>query len=186
MRGNPDPFEVRKAKGNTSGRPMPDAVERVEGDLQVPTCLGEEGLKCWLHVTEILKRRGQLSRDSHWSLIALCACWEEWHDLQMNILAFGRTERVLTNGGQKAASRKASDSGAPLDTDSFMVTKIRPEVAMFQDCDRRLRSWLNEFGLTDISRAKVEKIPTDPQTGAGPGNYKRKPKTGGASDYGLD
>lgn len=180
MRGRTDPLEVRLAKGNTSNRPIPDAVERVPGEPEVPSTLGPVGLKCWFDVTAVLRARGQLSKDSGLSLMALCSCWEEWNELRDNIQAYGRTSKFLSDAVQRILARMPD-----ADPEDWMQTKVRPEVALFQDADRRLRAWLIEFGLTDVSRGKVEKAPT------GDGNERpnrdpnRKPKTGGLEDYGL-
>lgn len=139
----PQPLEKRAAKGNPTRRPMPNAPTRVEGQIDPPAELTGIALDCWVRLSQVLTARGQLSLDSYWSLIALCECFAEWEELRRDIRDHGRTQKVKTKGAAKSRSKLA------------VMERQRPQVAMFQDADRRLKGWLIEFGLTDASRGKV-------------------------------
>lgn len=140
----PQPIEKRAAKGNPTRRPMPPAPPaRVTGEIDAPVELQGIALDCWHRLSQVLAARGQLSLDSYWSLIALCECFAEWEELRRDLRANGRTQKVKIKGAAKSRS-KAS-----------VMERQRPQVAMFQDADRRLKGWLIEFGLTDASRGKV-------------------------------
>lgn len=88
--------------------------------------------------------RGQLTPDGEISLIALCQCYAEWVELAQDIAANGRFQLVLTKAGKEDPDGEGS-----------YMERLRPAVSAFQDCDRRLKGWLIEFGLTDASRGKV-------------------------------
>jgi P27 family predicted phage terminase small subunit len=146
----PEPIEKRAAKGNPQRRPMPDSVPpRVESVPKAPVWLKGHGKTCWTRVSGLLFMRGQLSADSELSLVALCQCYAEWVELAEDIRANGRFQKVMTKAG--ASSEEGVDAG--------YMERVRPAVAAFQDCDRRLKGWLIEFGLTDASRGKVTGTP---------------------------
>lgn len=133
----PEPIESRIARGNPQRRPIPkDVPTRVEGMPEPPEWLQGHALECWQRVSDLLFKRGQLSADSTMSLLALCQTYAEWVDLARDIRENGRFQTVETQAG------------------GFME-RARPAVQAFSDCDRRLKGWLIEFGLTDASRAKV-------------------------------
>ena len=141
----PEPAEVQYAKGNQpAGSPARSFMPRLESVPQMPSWFTGEAATCWQRVSEILFARGQLSVDSEISLVALCVCYEEWVLLLSDIRTQGRTQWTV-----------GDRSGAEME-------RPRPSLAAFQDCDRRLKAWLVEFGLTDASRAKVAgAIPPD-------------------------
>lgn len=138
-RGRPaDPLEVREAKGNPQKRPLPhQAPRRIEGSPTPPPWLMDdpEAVEYWAYFSDVLFARGQLSMESSPSMAALVLCCAEW----------ARLARDLREHGY--SNTRYGENGA------FDVT--RPEVAAFADADRRLKGWLNEFGLTDATRGKV-------------------------------
>lgn len=116
---------------------MPEGVPaRVEGRPTQPQWLDGHALACWQRVSDLLFMRGQLSAESELSLSALAHCYAEWMELAEDLKKNGRFQMVATAAGNE-------------------TERARPAVAAFQDCDRRLKGWLIEFGLTDASRAKV-------------------------------
>jgi P27 family predicted phage terminase small subunit len=104
-------------------------------------------LECWERVSHLLFSRGQLTQDSEVSLIALCQVYAEWTELREDIAKNGRFHTT-----------KSEKTGE--------MERLRPAVRIFSDCDKRLRAWLIEFGLTDASRAKVSAF-KPPQGDAG-------------------
>jgi P27 family predicted phage terminase small subunit len=150
MANRPKPREVKAAKGTLRANREPKAVPtRVAGIPNPPSTLSAEARTCWQRVTKLLAKRGQLSADSYWQLVAFCECWAEWMVLQADIREHGRTQKVKT----KAGSEEDGEAG--------YMERQRPQVAMLQDADRRLKGWLIEFGLTDASRGKVSATPPD-------------------------
>jgi len=146
----PDPLEKRLAKGNTSGRPLPESPPaRVDGVPDAPAWLTGHAVTAWHRIGGLLARRGQLSLDTEPSLIALCVTWAEWVELADDLQRNGRFQRVRTKVG--ADGKRGS-----------FIERVRPAVAAFADADRRLKGWLVEFGLTDASRGKVEIKPAPP------------------------
>jgi P27 family predicted phage terminase small subunit len=121
-----------------------DAPARVAVQPEAPAWLVGHAKDCWDRTGGLLFARGQFSADSEMSLIALCQCYAEWVELAEDIRVNGRFQKVRTKAG----------AGAEDDEASYME-RVRPAVAAFQDCDRRLKGWLVEFGLTDASRGKV-------------------------------
>jgi P27 family predicted phage terminase small subunit len=150
MSRRPDPIEKRVGKGNTQRRPLPaNAPARVPGTPAPPDWLQGHALTCWRKTAALLAARGQLSADSEISLLALCTTFDEWVTLAQDLRDHGRFQRVKTKAGA-GAKGKAS-----------YMERTRPAVAMFADCDRRLKGWLVEFGLTDASRGKVSGMPPE-------------------------
>jgi P27 family predicted phage terminase small subunit len=148
MRGRKaEPLEKKVAKGaRGAATAAKSAPARVESNPQPPEWLKDHALTCWNRVSNILFMRGQLSADSEIALLGLSMCYAEWvelaHDLHLN----GRFQKVMT----KAAAMTGNEDG-----ESAYMERARPSLAAFQDCDRRLKNWLVEFGLTDASRSKV-------------------------------
>jgi P27 family predicted phage terminase small subunit len=137
------PVETKRAKGTLEKSRSPGAaVPRVSEPPKPPEWLDGHGLYCWNRTAEILFARGQFSADSEVSLIALCQTYAEWAELAEDLRANGRFQKVRTYG-----------SGD--DEEGTVMERARPSLSAFQDCDRRLKGWLIEFGLTDASRGKV-------------------------------
>ena len=150
-RGRPAaPLETALARGSEGARDRAaSAPPRVEGVPNPPAWFTPDALTCWIRMCDLLFARGQLTRESETSLIALCVCYSDWVELVQDIQINGRTTVTYTQGGG------AKDV-------------VRPEVTVFSDTDRRLRGWLTEFGLTDATRGKVGGTPSAPTGGDDP------------------
>lgn len=145
MSRRPDPLETRITKGNPGRRPLPDAPpERVDTEPQPPDWMDGHALWFWKRTSGLLFLRGQLTADGEASLVALCQCYAEWMELNEDLRVNGRFQKVKTKAG-------AGDD----DDEASYMERARPALSAFQDCDRRLKGWLIEFGLTDASRGKV-------------------------------
>lgn len=127
--------------------------QRVEGEVRRPAWMNDDpaALDCWERVTELLAKRGQLSRDSEVALESLCQTYSEWCRLRAFLKENGTTFKQLATAARAIKNLTADD----LDDPRLYVTKTYPEVRQFQQTDRALRMWLIEFGLTDASRAKI-------------------------------
>jgi P27 family predicted phage terminase small subunit len=135
----PKPPEVKEGMGNPGKREMPTPPPRVSGVPKAPASLKGDALSCWRRVTDLLMKRHQLTQDSLESLACLAETYGERAKLRRALERKGWVMKVKTTAGE-------------------IVEKARPEVAMYQDADRRFRAWLIEFGLTDASRGKVNAI----------------------------
>jgi P27 family predicted phage terminase small subunit len=133
------PIEQRIARGKMSKAEEAEAKRsmpaRVEGQPEPPEWLDGKALEGWNRFSEILFKRGQLSKETEASLLALSLCYEEWLILKADLRKYGYTQIVTGRDGTSERSR--------------------PAAAAFISADNRLRSWLTEFGLTDASRGKV-------------------------------
>jgi P27 family predicted phage terminase small subunit len=148
MRGRKaEPLEKKVAKGARGAAAAAKAAPtRVESHPKAPAWLANHAKTCWERVSNILFMRGQLSADSEIALLGLSMCYAEWVELAEDLRVNGRFQKVKT----KAAAMSGND-----DEESAYMERARPCLAAFQDCDRRLKNWLVEFGLTDASRSKV-------------------------------
>lgn len=162
----PKPVEVREAMGNPGKREMPTPPPRVQGLVSPPKDMKADALICWKAMTDLLAKRGQLTLDSRPSLVCLCETYAERE----------RHKKALAKRGW--VMKQETTTGA-------IVEKPRPEVAMYQDADRRFRAWLIEFGLTDASRGKVNALAIRPQAPQGKGKPVEKVEAPG-SRYGLN
>lgn len=163
----PKPVEVKEGMGNPGRREMPTPPPRVSGVPKAPGHLKGDALNCWNRVTDLLMKRHQLTLDSLESLVCLAETYGDRAKLRRVIERKGWTMEVTTTVGAT-------------------VERARPEVAMYQDADRRLRAWLIEFGLTDASRGKVNAVAPRgplPETGKQPAESE---KASPLSRYGLN
>lgn len=144
----PKPPEVKEGMGNPGRREMPTPPPRVSGIPEPPARLQGSSLDCWNRVADLLHKRHQLTLDSLESLACLAETYAE-RERHLGVLnRRGWVMKVTTTTGAK-------------------VERPRPEVAMYQDADRRYRAWLIEFGLTDASRGKVNAVAIRPPSEGG-------------------
>lgn len=162
----PKPVEVREGMGNPGKREMPTPPPRVEGLVSPPADMKGPALACWKAMADLLTKRGQLTLDSRPSLVCLCETYAERE----------RHKKTLANKGWVMKQ---------VATNGHTVEKPRPEVAMYQDADRRYRAWLIEFGLTDASRGKVNALSIRPPAHEGQGKPAEEAEAPG-SRYGLN
>lgn len=91
----------------------------------------------WPYVSAVLDDLGVLTAADGLALEGLCECYA---DLR-------RAREALNNLG--------TDTYETTGKDGNTMRRAYPEVAMVQDADRRLQSWLSKFGLTPADRSRV-------------------------------
>jgi P27 family predicted phage terminase small subunit len=108
-----------------------------------PSCpphLSAEAKAAWRQYATLLDRLGVLTEADGAALAALAEASADLKGARAALEARGaRTyENVTAAGG--------------------VTHRAYPEVAMITDANRRLRTWLQSFGLTPVDRAKVSRI----------------------------
>lgn len=134
MRGgsNAKPTEVKQAQGNKGHRPLTPELEPPRIDSGIDDDLvSEEARPHFDRLRSVLEPRGQWSTDSY--------------------IAVAQLSELLAS---QDALREA------LATDGLILEgKLNPAFRALADADNRIRMWLQEFGLTDATRAKVKMDP---------------------------
>lgn len=158
-----------KTTRNASGLSVPDMVP---GDPQMPFWLSDRAITIWGELTDVLRQRGQLAKDSYWALCALVDSIERWEILRADVSENGYTTKNVAAGAARMKGKLKEDEEMD-ETD--MIERVRPTVRLLFEVQTLMRYWLQEFGLTDVTFAKAPKKSSAPK----PGN--KNP----LSDYGL-
>jgi hypothetical protein len=110
--------------------------------------------KVWDSLKRVLKARGQWSRDNELAVHGLVIAAAELLDYRAVLLKEGRTYKVLSTAATRSlrVGELQEIDWAP----EHYLTKMRPEVALMNSADRRMRAWLCEFGLTDATRGRIQ------------------------------
>ena len=133
----PSPTALKIASGNPGKRAMNKREPKVEPGVPQPADhLSDGARQAWFALAPMLDAMNVLTKADAIELEILCEVYVEWQELKADIAKNGRTQDVTTKGGGT-------------------FTRQRPQVAMLQDCDRRLRGHLSEFGLSPASRSKI-------------------------------
>lgn len=161
------PKGSKNANTRNPGNPMAtgsssSVVKRTQADMQPPEWFDHAATTCWNVVRKILMGRQQWTEENYLALVAMCQCFSDWMSLRNFLAENGETYRVLASGAGTVARRlltndKYADHEAQ---DALYILRKYPQATMFSDVDRRFRSWLGEFGLTEASRRRVEIPPT--------------------------
>jgi P27 family predicted phage terminase small subunit len=148
-----EPIDTKQAKGLARVGRVPDKVPpRVAGDVQMPDTLSPDAHRYWRDYCRVLAARGQLSVDSIPALVELCEVEAELRALHDDVRVNGRFQRVKTKVGTEE------------DGDAAYMERARPAYRAIGDAQRRKVALLNEFGLTDASRSKVNTSGTPDDT----------------------
>lgn len=145
-------LEDKKSRGTARvEREVKSPAPRVVGIPLPPPWMDEIGKEYWHRVAHILSERRQLSQDDCFALEGLCRTYSEWREAALDMETNGRYQTVTTQSGDE-------------------MERARPCVGAFADADRRLRAYLIEFGLTAVSRSRVNipegSPPEPPKLGA--------------------
>jgi len=132
----PAPIEVKLATGVRSSRIPKNAPKPPKGIPTPPSHLSDEARRAWFAWVPVLDSMGVLAKADGLALERLCECYAEVVELSRDIQKNGRTQVVVTKSG-----------------DAF--ERQRPQVAMLAAADRRLKSYIVEFGLSPAARSKV-------------------------------
>lgn len=128
LRGNPGKRKLNKQE------PQPPA-----GVPECPDWLSEKARLAWDEVAPVLHKMGVLTVIDRLALSALCESYADYRDSREAVEDpdIGRVYETQTQTGGT-------------------MFRARPEVLMLKDADRRLRSWLAEFGMTPSSRSRIQ------------------------------
>ncbi|WLB84896.1 MULTISPECIES: phage terminase small subunit P27 family [Bradyrhizobium] len=111
--------------------------------------MSDKARETWGYVTGLLDRMGVLTEADGVALEMLCEAYAD----------FLAARAELKNVG----SEYYETSTASGDT----MYRVHPAVAQRNDADRRIRSWLAEFGMTPSARARVKTDGTEDEDPAG-------------------
>ena len=133
----PDPAALRHYHGNRSGhsRPLGLEIEETDASLDPPEHLTEPGRILWREIAPILADYGLLTNLDFIALGQLCEAFSDWA---------AAAQYLATHDLYYAVDDKLSNEH----------WKVHPAHAVKADADRRLHSWLQEFGLTPSARAR--------------------------------
>lgn len=103
---------------------------------KMPAHLPAKAKTYWKELCELLGSMGVLTVADGRALEQLCSAYCEWRDLLKEIDRSGRTYEVVNAEGS-------------------ILIKANPAVAMASDAQKRIKSFMVEFGMTPASRTKI-------------------------------
>jgi P27 family predicted phage terminase small subunit len=140
MKGQPPkPTVLKKLQGNPGKKALPknEPQPRVSNKVpRAPSSLNKVAQKEWRRIVGELYTIGLLTEIDIAGLQAYCSCYAQWQDAQSNIQQHG----VLMK----------SPTGFPMQS---------PYLAISNRAMVEMRKWLQEFGMTPSSRARVSAKP---------------------------
>jgi P27 family predicted phage terminase small subunit len=133
----PKPTDVKRGNGNPGGRPLNDSeIESASiSEFEPPAHLSARAKDAWLRIVEHYSHTKVIQITDEIALESLCEVYADIRELREDIAIEGRTFSSIDRHGATQMKRN-------------------PAVAELSDADKRLRSWLIEFGLTPSSRSK--------------------------------
>lgn len=103
-----------------------------------PLALTKNASKVWDFVCGLIDELGILSRTDTISIQLLCEAYGDYTEAQ---------EAIKKNGGPTYKTQTSRGKG--------IIVRNIPAVRQRNDADYRIRSWMNEFGMTPASRSRV-------------------------------
>lgn len=133
LKGTAQPCRMNK------NEPNPEA-----GMPEPPEHLSERAAKVYPHVAKMLLDMKVLTVSDGMALEGLCQAYCDWR----------AAVEFLEERGSSVYTTTQTDSAG----NERVVMKPYPQVAERNEADRRLRGWLQSFGLTPADRSKVSAI----------------------------
>jgi len=154
----PQPTEVKELNGNPGRRPLKKKKESgSQQRTKIPQCpdhLDEPARRQWHHLVRILRRARTLKEGDYMTLGTLCQAYTTMATAQSNLARAGLLYKA-SNGNVQPS----------------------PFLAIVNQCTRTIIRICREFGLTPMSRARVEAAeaedPAGPETDTLDGNWAR-------------
>ncbi len=146
----PIPTHLQLVKGVSRRDRLPVAEPKPDvGMPEAPVLSGKVARAAWRRFGTLLLGMGVLTKADGAALERLCECYAEVEEL---------SRRIINHGSPvyEAAMELGSDGKPVPGTGTW---KVHPEWALRADADRRLKSYLVEFGLTPATRGKVGAAP---------------------------
>ena len=124
-----------------TGNPGKRAINKNEpkptvGTPKMPSHLPPKAKTYWKDVSKLLSEMGVLTVADGKALEQLCNTYCEWRDHLKDIQRDGTTYWAETQSGK--------------------LLKANPSVAMASDAQKRIKSFMVEFGLTPSSRTRIK------------------------------
>ena len=138
----PPPTHLRLVKGNPGKRP----INRTEPKSQrerpsAPSHVSDKARDSWGYVSGILDKMGVLTEADAIALEVMCEAYADLLGARRELEAFGSNyyETTIQSGSK--------------------MYRAHPAVAVMQDADRRIKSWISEFGMTPSESTRVHSSP---------------------------
>lgn len=139
MKGRkPTPSHLKLVKGNPGKRSLnPKEPKPRRSRTSAPVHMSDKARETWGYVTGLLDRMGVLTEVDAVALEMMCEAYADYLGARAELDDFGSNyyETVNQTGG--------------------VMHRTHPAVAVMQDADRRIKSWLAEFGMTPSARTRV-------------------------------
>lgn len=139
MKGRkPTPTHLKLVRGNPGKRPLNQTEPRPARERpSAPAHLSDKARESWGYVIGIVDRMGILTEADGIALEMLCEAYADSREARETIRDRGSKyyETVNATGG--------------------VMFRAHPAVAAMKDADRRIRSWVAEFGMTASARSRV-------------------------------
>lgn len=166
-RGGPSKKSVDEMIGTSKNgaKSAAKAPRKYEEEPAPPAEMTKEEVEVWNVLKKVLRMRGHFTLDNQFAIHALVAATAEFLHCRRVINKEGRTYKVLSTAATRAL-RPGEMEEMEWGPEHYL-TKVRPEVHMLFQADRRMRMWLCEFGLTEATRVRVATPPGDEGEAAG-------------------
>lgn len=131
------PTALRILQGNPAKRPLPANEPKPKTGIPDPlTKLSDDAKRAWTRVSRKLVGMRVLTTADGVALEALCEAYADLVRARRDLDEHGWYQDVTTKSGD-------------------VMRRLNPAAGVMRDADRRLRAWLQEFGLTPSARAGV-------------------------------
>lgn len=142
----PKPVKLRVLEGGRTSRivremrktaadVLPQASDKYPSR---PKVMSKKGSQQWDFVCGLIDEMGLLSRTDTIAIQLLCEAYADY----LNAI-----EAINKNGGETYQTQTSRGKG--------VIVRNIPAVRQRNDADYRIRSWLNEFGMTPSARSRV-------------------------------
>jgi P27 family predicted phage terminase small subunit len=142
MSRRPLPTAIKRLRGNPGKRKLPTDEPQPElREPEMPDWIPELAKEAWRAIAPNLLRCGVLSAADGAALTAACVTYARWREAEEEITRLGQviSQPVLNKKGKVSGYRR----------------KANPAVAIANEANRIMRSYLCEFGATPASFGKV-------------------------------
>jgi len=136
---NRKPTALKRLEGNPGKRKLNDREPIADlGRPEMPPGLSRVARKEWNQIVPRLEQMGVLTVVDGKALAAYCSTYAQWMQAERNIAKYGLVTAI-----------------ADPDDTGLVVLKTNPAVKIKGDSLRLMRAFLNDFGLTPASRARL-------------------------------
>jgi P27 family predicted phage terminase small subunit len=153
------PTAIKLAKGNPGKRALNGKEPRVlRVRLVCPRWVSERAAPHWERFAGLAHSMGVLSQIDGTAMESLCEAYADWRD------AIKEKADFRASNGNSLTTESLNPAGVT-------VYKSHPSVAQVTEADRRLRTWLTEFGMTPSARSRVHGNQTEDEKDAAEEDY---------------